>query len=113
MKMSWKDDTIVEESESESEEEEIDDHFVARRISLVRIIEPGNEIYGHYFCRKIKYDSARDITGVASHGKHARATEPVKKLENKKFSVTPCMLTMTLLPERMMVHVHYLAHNRL
>ena len=28
-------------------------------------------------------------------------------------SVTPCMLTMTMLPERMLVCVHYLAHNRL
>ena len=27
--------------------------------------------------------SARDITGVASHGKHTRATEHVKKLGNK------------------------------
>ena len=27
--------------------------------------------------------------------------------------VTPCMPTKTMLPERLMVHVHYLAHNRL
>ena len=90
------------------------------------------------------------ITGVASHGKHTRATEHVKKLGNQKgkeisaskiwapkfprkrlwqfcpsgkfcsilfpnfftCSVTPCMLTMTMLPERMMVRVHYLAHDR-
>ena len=26
--------------------------------------------------------------------------------------VTPCMLTMTMLPERMLVRVHYLAHDR-
>ena len=53
------------------------------------------------------------ISGV--HGKHTRATEHVKKLENKMFacSVTPCMLNMTLLPEIMTVHFHYLAHNRL
>ena len=37
-----------------------------------------------YVCRK-KYNmiSARDITGVASHGKHTRATEHVNKLGNK------------------------------
>ena len=28
-------------------------------------------------------------------------------------SVTPCMLTMTLLPERTMVHVQHLPQNRL
>ena len=27
-------------------------------------------------------------------------------------SVTPCMLTMTMLPERILGRVHYLAHNR-
>ena len=89
--------------------------------------------------------SARGITGIASHGKHTRATEHAKKLGNPKLprkriwqfwraqigpnwqfsqrkilfpnffacSVTPCMLTMTMLPERILVHVHYLAHNRL
>ena len=31
----------------------------------------------------MKLISARDITGVASHGKHTRATEHVKKLGNK------------------------------
>ena len=50
-------------------------------------------MYGHYFCPRCMYVctyvrgkkniSARDITGVASHGKHTRATEHVKKLGNK------------------------------
>ena len=49
-------------------------------------------MYGHYFGRrcvsvctwkKINMIRSRDITGVASHGKHTRATEHVKKLGNK------------------------------
>ena len=39
-----------------------------------------------YVClgeKKLNMISARDITGVASHGKHTRATEHVKKLGNK------------------------------
>ena len=65
--------------------------------------------------KKLNIISARGIIGVASHGKHTRATKHAKKLGNKIFtcSVTPCMLTMTMLPERMMVHIHYLARNRL
>ena len=66
------------------------------------IIEPGNEMYGHYFCRrclsvclyvrtyvrtyvrgKKNMRRACDITGVASHGKHTRATEHVKTFWNK------------------------------
>ena len=60
----------------------------------------------------MKNYSARGITGVASHGKHTRATEHVKKLGNKieqnffTCSVTPCMLTMTMLPEKMLVRVY-------
>ena len=79
----------------------------------MNFIEPGNEMYNTviifvedctYFRQtKLNMISARNITGVASHGKHTRATE----------HVTPCMLTMTLLPERMLVRVHYLALNRL
>ena len=33
--------------------------------------------------KKMKMISASGITGVASHGKHTRATEHVKKLGNK------------------------------
>ena len=33
--------------------------------------------------KKLNMISVRDITGVASHGKHTRATEHVKKLGNK------------------------------
>ena len=33
--------------------------------------------------KKLYMINARDITGVASHGKHTRATEHVKKLGNK------------------------------
>ena len=48
--------------------------------------------------------SSSGITGVASYDKHTRATEHVKILFPNWFtcSVTPCMLTMTLLPKRMM-----------
>ena len=35
------------------------------------------------YVEKKKYDSARDIAGVASHGKHTRATERVKKMRNQ------------------------------
>ena len=35
------------------------------------------------YVKKINMISATDITGVASHGKHTRATEHVKKLGNK------------------------------
>ena len=60
---------------------------------FIMIIEPGNKMYGHYFvedvCMYVRQDvrrkklnmiSASDISGVASHGKHTRATEHVKKL---------------------------------
>ena len=56
-------------------------------------------MYGHYFCprclsvclyvclwKKINMISARDITGVASHGKHTRATEHVKKFGEQNWT---------------------------
>ena len=40
-----------------------------------------------YVCgKKLNMISARDITGVASHGKQTRATEHANKLGNKFFS---------------------------
>ena len=65
------------------------------------------------YVEKIKYMiSARDITGVrvASHGKHTRGNRTCEKNWGTKLnkilfpnfftcSVTPCMVTMTMLPE--------------
>ena len=48
-------------------------------------------IFVEYVCmyvrsrKKLNVISARGITGEASHGKHTRATEHVKKLENTYF----------------------------
>ena len=40
-------------------------------------------MYASVYVRRKKMISASGITGVASHGKHTRATEHVKKLGNK------------------------------
>ena len=58
--------------------------------------------------------SADDIFWEVSHGKHTRSHRTLKIFGLQYFShVRWHMLTITMLPERVTVNIHYLAHNRL
>ena len=69
--------------------------------------------YTYVMCLHVKKNK-RGIIGVASHGKYTRVTEHTLSEIIGEQIFTPVkfdILTMTMLPQKMMLHIHYLARG--